>query len=583
MPFELSQEFHKAMWGSQQDSQDSGYLYPQSQNETWQNDSKLSQSLLGNGPATSKADMFPNRTIDAVNGNKQEPVYTGPTMSQMMPLAPVSNKSNILAKFKANQDEMQSSSMPAGAKYTIPMWTRGMRGGNLPTGNLPLQQTQHQMFGPKNSSLQDSIQAKRMEAQQRDVKEYLTSLIGSISQMKQAFILGQQEAVSHVEQFVTSTLVEKLLEKNTSIQNCIEQKLNRLGEELKLHVVAEYGGVISKVNDKQEFLEKYCVNEMGKTQQLQKAISDTLSLLTQVHEQVSCVGSMLESAKDDKSQNILITDEIRIKSDAQNHALRLEINKCRSKVDQLIDVQEVIREDMADNNQRSTTSFKEVQLNLGKILGNVAGPKSYIDSNSKVKNRSRNYAMNIRNEDQAEISTYLESRIINASRENRNGRNDNGKLSNDSVLSSKPNNLSRSYTLWDLAAKPNLQNAQNISPIQSQGKSTQQLPSLRTSTPKIDGGVNPNSSRKAQQKEQQTKRATANVDQVQPNNIRPNKRAELKKQRLLRGAATVAIENVVANSKYAPPAEQIHHVKRDKNNNKLQIISKNDSDSDIFD
>merc|ERR550525_265661 len=187
--------------------------------------------------------------------------------------------------------------------------------------------------------------------------------------------------------------------------------------------------------------------------------------------------------------------------------------------------------------------------------------------------------MNIRKEDQAEISTYLESRI-NASRENRNGRNDNGKLSNDSVLSSKPNNLSRSYTLWDLAAKPNLQNAQNISPIQSQGKSTQQLPSLRTSTPKVDGGVNPNSSRKPQQKEQQTKRATANVDQVQPNNIRPNKRAELKKQRLLRGAATVAIENVEANSKYAPPAEQIHHVKRDKNNNKLQNISKNDSDGD---
>merc|ERR1712141_619420 len=114
-------------------------------------------------------------------------------------------------------------------------------------------------------------------------------------------------------------------------------------------------------------------------------------------------------------------------------------------------------------------------------------------------------------------------------------------------------------------------------------KSTQQLPSLRTSTPKIDGGVNPNSSRKAQQKEQQTKRATANVDQVQPNNIRPNKRAELKKQRLLRGAATVAIENVEANSKYAPHAEQIHHVKRDKNNNKLQKISKNDSNSDIFD
>jgi len=521
MPMQFSQNFHQLLWGSQtdgssQEAQTQNELY-KSQNETsWQNDSQLSQSLLGNSNCGTKSEIPLNHTIETacLNSNKRE--QTG-TLSQM-PLAS-SNSSAFFSRFKT--DDRTSST-----KYTIPNWGRGVRGANnAGNTNYSLPQT----YGQANSSLQNSIQTKRMEAQQRDVKEYLMSLINSIEQLKKAFVLGQVESSGHMEQFFTNLLNAKFEENNKILSDNIDHKFNNHNESIKKYIALEYCESMKNLSDKTDLLKKYSVDESEKTQQLQQAVNETMNLLGQMQSQVSCFYEVLETLREDKIQKTMGHNDLAIKSNAQFNALRLEINKMKSEVETLLDGQMVIREDLADNKEKSSSSFRDICKFLSKIVGNNENEKMKV---SMIRCREELHRSACRNQ-AAEISTRLDSQFNN---------------SNVSIVESKKvpvclsvsnsKHLNGSYRLWDVASK-NADTRHLNSSFKPQGGSSSILPMIHTSTPKLVGVVKPTVSISAsRQKADETKKSELftkpyNLPITANRNDGKSKRALLKKQRFI--------------------------------------------------
>lgn len=573
MPLQFSQNFHKMMWGSQTDGsqeQQSPTDLCRSQNDTWQNDSQLSQSLLGAG-TQNKIELFANRTMEpynintsTLNGTKQETVYTGATLSQM-PLASSQNGSSLLSRLKPCSEEKANPVSAAGSKYTIPMWARGVRAGGT-QGNMSNTQT-HQ-FGQSNSNLQQSIQAKRMEAQQRDVKDYLMSLISSIDQLKKGFILGQGEAVDHTERFIMSTLAEKFSENHKVFKECLEDKFATFVDDVKKHVVSEYDEVIAKLKDRNELLEKFSLAEKGKSQQLQQAVSETMNLLGQVHNQVSCIFGMLETLRDDKLENDMNHNDLAVKTSAHQNALRVEMSKIRNEVDRLIEGQMVIREDMADINEKSLNSFQKVQNNLKNIMGNITCERR-TNIQPHISSKRNFLVMDNEHKDPAEISTRLDPTFFNSSNERLRKQH-----SYKALNYSESKNFNKSYRLWDLAAGDKLSNKINvdqrdISLFRRPGSSVSFLPNIHTSTPKIVSVGRTNVSNRS------TVTETRETDKVfQPNpkddvaslhNNRPNKRADLKRQRNIPTKSAVTQNSKKVVSKCPPSLDQDRHSKNKDN------------------
>jgi hypothetical protein len=175
--------------------------------------------------------------------------------------------------------------------------------------------------------------------------------------------------------------------------------------------------MVGKINDKTDLLEKYSVGETGRSKQLLQAVSETMTLLSQVHNQVSCMFNELESLREDKVQNLIDHNDMALKSNAQQNALRLEINKVlRNEVERLMDGQTVIREDMADINQRSIMSFRDIQQNLSRIIANLANERL---TKSSVPNSHKEtfHGFDAQFKNPAEISTRLDSKIFNGSKQ----------------------------------------------------------------------------------------------------------------------------------------------------------------------
>merc|ERR1712156_153472 len=87
--------------------------------------------------------------------------------------------------------------------------------------------------------------------------------------------------------------------------------------------------------------------------------------------QVSCFFEVLETLREEKIQNSMGQNDLNIKNNAQFNALRLDIGKMKSEVEALLDGQMVIREDLADNKEKSSMSFKDIRDFFSKILGSI--------------------------------------------------------------------------------------------------------------------------------------------------------------------------------------------------------------------
>jgi hypothetical protein len=388
-----------------------------------------------------------------------------------------------------------------------------------------------------------------MEAQQRDVREYLLSVAGSIEQIKRTFAMGQAEVVEHIEKFFTSTLEEKLSEKISSINENIEGKFASLGHGMKEHFISNFQGMVGKVNDQHELFEKYSKVEKGRTKQMDDVVSQILNLLEQVHDQVSCILEIVESGQESNAQYNMENKGMMSKSNFEVNSFKSELYKLRSELERLIEGQTVIREDIADNKQHLSLSFKQIQRNLNKdvesqarlitnsICTSCKGLKeSMIESHIQVEKKDRGHSSSIKGQikdsglqqglrqsdtkgkNEEEISTFLEPPPLNAS-------------------------LNKSYVLWDLAARNGMPTKNDMrykskdflqpstqvpSPIA--GTSQALLQPLHMSTPKAVGIVVPNVSRIEHGYEDAKDESSATL---QITNNRSNKRAQMKKQRLV--------------------------------------------------
>jgi len=213
-------------------------------------------------------------------------------------------------------------------------------------------------------------------------------------------------------------------------------------------------------------------------------------------------------------------NDLNIKNNAQFNALRLDIGKMKSEVEALLDGQMVIREDLADNKEKSSMSFKDIRDFFSKILGS--------NSQEQIKTsmiRSRREIDGLR--DAAEISTRLDSQFNNTKESIPGNRKDSVCYS---ISNSK--NLNRSYKLWEVASVNAPNKIQNSS-LKPQGGSNSILPSIHTSTPKIVGVVKPiiSISNSKQDVNETRKSSVFNKPFAVPTS---NKRAMLKKQRFLR-------------------------------------------------
>merc|ERR1719414_1349964 len=111
------------------------------------------------------------------------------------------------------------------------------------------------------------------------------------------------------------------------------------------------------LSDKTDLLKKYCKDESEKTQQLHQAVSETMNMLGQMQNQVSCFFEVLETLREEKIQNSMI--------------------RSRREIDGLRDAAEIsTRLDSQFNNTKES------------IPGNRKDSVCYSISNSKNLNRS---------------------------------------------------------------------------------------------------------------------------------------------------------------------------------------------------
>jgi len=222
-------------------------------------------------------------------------------------------------------------------------------------------------------------------------------------------------------------------------------------------------------------------------------------------------------------------NDLAIKSNSQFNALRLEINKMKSEVETLLDGQMVIREDLADNKEKSSTSFRDICKFLSKIVGNNENEKMKV---SMIRSREDHHRSACRKQ-AAEISTRLDSQFDNS-----NVSIVESKKAPVCFSVSKSKDLNGSYRLWDVASK-NADSRHLNSSFKPQGGSTSILPTIHTSTPKIVGVVKPTVSISAsRQKADETKKSDLftrpyNQPITTNRNDGKSKRAILKKQRFI--------------------------------------------------